>query len=162
MMDLTLYEILGVPHNASLKDLKEAYHAKLLDTHPDKADRNKSGSASDTPVTVSDLKHAHTILSNEDSRRAYDEELSVLFKKQGFNITGEGLDAYTLSDFSESYDPKSDSYSWSRSCPRCTTPNAMVLNEPDLERGTPDAAGLLIVVPCQTCSLWITVLYEEL
>jgi len=36
------------------------------------------------------------------------------------------------------------------------------LKEADLEMGTPDGlGGYQIMVPCLSCSLWITVLYEE-
>lgn len=159
-MDKTHYEILGVALDALQKHIRAAYHQHLLRTHPDKAPAPNS-SVGPGP-SISELQAAYAILGDEHARQIYDEELKTAFKKQGFNITGAGLDFYTLSEFEEALIPDSDQYQWSKDCPRCMSIGAIVLLESDLERGTPDGAGgFQIVAPCLACSLWITVLYEE-
>lgn len=154
-MNVTNYEILGVGHDATVQQLKVAYHQKLLATHPDKA----GDSADDSKVLISAIQEAYRVLGNAQSREKYDEDLKTSFKKQGFNITGAGLDVYTL----ESFQCKDDEYPvWTRNCPRCSSENSIELKEADLEMGTPDGlGGYQIMVPCLSCSLWITVLYEE-
>lgn len=151
----THYEILGVDPDASGQQLKTAYHRKLLTSHPD-----KTGDITlESPVLISAIKEAYRVLSDAQTREKYDEELKTLFKKQGFNITGAGLDIYTLESFRCSDE---DHPVWTRDCPRCSSENSIELKEADLEMGTVDGlGGYQIIVSCQSCSLWITVLYEE-
>lgn len=152
---VTYYEILGVDADATGPQIKTAYHRKLLTSHPDK----NSAASVESPVMISAIKEAYRVLSDSQAREKYDEELKTTFKKQGFNITGAGLDIYTLESFRCSED---DIPVWTRDCPRCSSENSIELNERDLELGTPDGlGGYQIMVPCQSCSLWITVLYEE-
>ncbi|GEQ67552.1 hypothetical protein JCM33374_g1217 [Metschnikowia sp. JCM 33374] len=166
-MNKTHYEILGVASDAPLKSIRAAYHQNLLRTHPDKAgpsiaSASASTSASTQHASITELQEAYSILGDEEKRKAYDEELKSAFKKQGFNITGAGLDFYTLSEFQESEALDTGEYEWSKDCPRCASHRSIVLSESDLERGTPDdSGGYQIVAPCSACSLWITVLYEE-
>lgn len=157
-MTKTLYEILRVEPEIPQNEIKAAYHSRLLETHPDKL------KVSDAEVShkIDEIRKAYAVLGEIELRKKYDEDLKTLFKKQGFNITGDGLDTYTLSEFSCVESLQTGEYTWFKDCPRCTSPNAMELRESDLERGSPDGSGgLQIVVPCQTCSLWITVVYEE-
>lgn len=137
------------------QQLKAAYHQKLLSSHPDKTGEPNSQSA----MSISNIKEAYRVLSDPGQRKQYDEDLNSSFKKQGFNITGAGLDIYTLESFHYVEDPD---LVWTRDCPRCSSVNSIELREADLEMGTPDGlGGYQIMVPCQSCSLWITVLYEE-
>lgn len=61
------YFILGVASNASLADIKKAYRVKAAEFHPD---RNSSELA---PVKFHAVKEAYDVLSDEDARRAYDD-----------------------------------------------------------------------------------------
>lgn len=146
------YEVLDVSPDASVEDVKVAYKKKLLETHPDKGGRGTD--------SIDLIKKAYDVLSVPDRAKAYWEELQESYKKQGFSVTGAGLDVYTLELFLE--EETADGLWWSRACPRCTSEGAMLLSEEDLENGTPDGmGGLQIMVSCGSCSLWITVVYEE-
>lgn len=61
-----LYEILGVPHSASQDDIKRAYRALALKSHPD---LNKDPSAESKFKTISE---AYEVLSDLNKREAYD------------------------------------------------------------------------------------------
>lgn len=151
----THYEILGVDPHVTAVELKNAYHQKLLASHPDKTGDSNATSM----VLVTALKTAYRVLSDPKQREKYDDDMKETFKLQGFNITGAGLDIHTLESFTYTESPEP---TWTRSCPRCTSENSIELKESDLEMGTPDGlGGYQIMAPCQSCSLWITVLYEE-
>lgn len=60
------YEILSVPRNASLKEIKSAYYDKAKAHHPD-TNRNSS-----TAVKFQEISEAYEILSDKAKRRAYD------------------------------------------------------------------------------------------
>ncbi|OBA21026.1 Diphthamide biosynthesis protein 4 [Metschnikowia bicuspidata var. bicuspidata NRRL YB-4993] len=162
-MEKTHYEVLGVPSDASAKCIRTAYHQLLLRAHPDKSRGIPAPLlAADAGSTIAELQAAYAVLADDLQRHAYDDELKTAFKKQGFNITGAGLDFHTLAEFTETHVPNTDEYQWTRDCPRCTSLGSILLTESDLERGTADGTGgYQIVAPCLACSLWITVLYEE-
>lgn len=66
----TLYQVLGVPMDASSEDLKKAYLRVARECHPD---RN-----GDNPSAVERFKRAAealAILSDKDKRRAYDRSI---------------------------------------------------------------------------------------
>lgn len=155
MLQLTHYEVLGVDNSAPKKEIRAAYHSMLLLTHPD-----KTGASHNGHVSIELIKQAYTTLSDDSARLQYDEELRESFKKQGFNVTGAGLDLYTLAEFEVT--ETGDSAVWRRDCPRCTSEKSIELTESDLEKGTADGSGgYQILAGCQSCSLWITVAYEE-
>uniref|UniRef100_A0A0L0NRJ8 Diphthamide biosynthesis protein 4 n=1 Tax=Candidozyma auris TaxID=498019 RepID=A0A0L0NRJ8_CANAR len=151
------YEILEVGPEASLEEVKLAYKLKLLSTHPDKQrDEQRRGVVD----SIDAIKKAYETLSDPKKAQSYHEELQESFKKQGFSINGSGLDVYTLALFNIT--ENGNVLLWTRNCPRCTSPEAMLLTEDDLENGTPDGSGgYQIMVQCSSCSLWITVTYEE-
>jgi DnaJ domain len=60
------YDILGVPANASVKDIKKAYRTLCRSLHPDK---NKFGAA-----LFRKVNDAHEVLSDPISRKAYDRD----------------------------------------------------------------------------------------
>lgn len=64
-----LYEVLGVPKNATDEDIKRAYRKLALRYHPDK---NLEGSQEKTEK-FKEINHANAILSNPSKRRVYDE-----------------------------------------------------------------------------------------
>lgn len=176
------YDILGVDTSFTRDLLRAAYHSRLFESHPDKNitphttktkqeeknDLNENLNTSKQNLTlptkifatVEDIKIAYSILSDPEKRAAYDQELAESCARNGFNVTGAGLDEYTLNDFV--YTDINGEATWTRNCPRCTSEGAMVLKEEDLEEGSPDGTGgFHIAVSCQICSLWIMVSYEE-
>ena len=65
------YTILGVTRKATFEEIKAAYHKKALANHPDK---NKNLDATEI---MQQLNHIYDVLSQEDSRRQYDNTLPV-------------------------------------------------------------------------------------
>lgn len=61
------YAVLGVLSNASLSDIKKAFRQKAALYHPD---RNQQSNAADL---FRQAQQAYDVLSDEDKRRAYDE-----------------------------------------------------------------------------------------
>jgi len=69
MVDLTHYELLGVPRNADAKTLKTAYRRLTAQTHPDRPTGTDG-----LFVLITD---AYDILKNPTSRAAYDRSLAT-------------------------------------------------------------------------------------
>lgn len=65
-MAIDYYEVLGVPKNASVDQIKKAYRDLALKYHPD---RNKDKSAE---AKFKEINEAYAVLGNEDKRRQYD------------------------------------------------------------------------------------------
>ncbi|KAI8996544.1 DnaJ-domain-containing protein [Trametes punicea] len=81
----TLYDILGVLQNATADEVRKAYKAKALETHPDKLPPD----ADEAEVEVAeaqfrDVRTAFEVLSDPAKRKAYDNGLNFL-KRRRFN-----------------------------------------------------------------------------
>ncbi|CAK9440492.1 uncharacterized protein LODBEIA_P45830 [Lodderomyces beijingensis] len=148
----THYEVLNVTSDATQEEIKLAYKQKLLTSHPDKT----SSSSSKQPNIIAKIVEAYNVLSNSTSRTAYDKQLESDIKGTGYNISGGGLDVYSLDDFNFVQDK------FVKTCPRCEFVDSLVLTEEDLENGTPNNEdGYDIILQCNSCSLWIQVNYFE-
>ena len=147
------YEVLGVTPKSETAEIKAAYREKLLSNHPDKI----GSTASEHAITL--IKEAYQTLNDGSKREDYDESLQKSIQRQGFNISGDGLDTYSLNDF----EVDEDLLVWLKNCPRCQAPASISLSEDDLENnGTDDGmGGYDIIVQCLSCSLWIKVKYYE-
>lgn len=66
--EMNLYEILGVPKDATRSEIKKAYYNKSKDQHPD-----KGGDAEEFKVLV----RAYNILFDEEKRKRYDDGETV-------------------------------------------------------------------------------------
>ena len=75
--DDTYYRLLEVPTNASQSQLKKAYYIKARKCHPD-----KNPGDPEAPAKFQEIGHAYQVLSNEQSRAAYDRD--------GLNDSAEG------------------------------------------------------------------------
>lgn len=64
-----LYKLLGVGRKATVKEIKQAYRRKALDTHPDK---NRHVPPETAAEAFRQVVHAFEILSDEASRQRYD------------------------------------------------------------------------------------------
>jgi curved DNA-binding protein CbpA len=64
---IDFYRILNVSYYATFEEIKEAYRAKVKETHPD----SKNGNAESFKL----VKEAYEVLSNEEKRRRYNEFL---------------------------------------------------------------------------------------
>jgi curved DNA-binding protein CbpA len=65
-----LYKILGVSSTATKQQIKQAYRRKALDTHPDK---NKDVPPEEAARAFQKVVHAFETLSDDSSRRYYDQ-----------------------------------------------------------------------------------------
>ncbi|ORY86320.1 DnaJ domain-containing protein, partial [Protomyces lactucae-debilis] len=68
--DTAFYDILGVAPTASPAQLKQAYHALVRSTHPDKVPEEDREEAS---IRFREVQEAYDILREPDSRAQYDE-----------------------------------------------------------------------------------------
>lgn len=70
------YDVLGVPRNATPKQIKDAYYQLAMKHHPDK----NQGKLSDQ---FRKIKEAYDVLSNEISRMKYDngEYFCTIFQR---------------------------------------------------------------------------------
>lgn len=66
---LNYYEILGVPRNAHLDEIKKAYRHLALRYHPDK---NKSDSPQEATRKFREISQAYEILADRKKRQQYD------------------------------------------------------------------------------------------
>lgn len=155
---LSYYILLGVDRDSSIEDIKEAYHRKLLETHPD-----KQNVLSNVGAQIQLLKQAYKTLT--ESRSEYDKALDLKLTKMGLGPDlASGLEAFDLDDFNE--EERDGQMVWIRDCPRCTTARSFEITEDDLVQnaeatgGTSDGSYAL-VIQCSSCSLWLKVKYYE-
>ncbi|KAL4062476.1 DnaJ domain-containing protein [Scleroderma yunnanense] len=76
VVGLTLYEILGIQHDATTEDVRKAYKLKALETHPDKleptaTERERRGAEG----KFRNVCDAFQILSDSAKRKEYDERI---------------------------------------------------------------------------------------
>jgi len=64
-----LYEILGVPQDATQSEIRRAYRKLALKFHPDKVPVERR---QDAEIRFKDITHAYEIIGDEDKRRDYD------------------------------------------------------------------------------------------
>lgn len=73
-----LYEVLGVPRDASEADIKKAYRVQALTSHPDKNPGREEEAAEDFKV----VQHAYSVLSDEHERAWYDSHRMQILRGQ--------------------------------------------------------------------------------
>ena len=61
------YAALGLKSDATLADIKRAFRQKASQFHPDR------NSAEDAPARFREVQEAYDILSDDDKRKAYDD-----------------------------------------------------------------------------------------
>lgn len=177
----TYYEVLDISPGSTLAEIKLAYKNKLLALHPDKILQNSvQNGDGDNIVSHPDnkstedliplLKEAYKVLSDSEHRKEYDEEVEAMLKKNGIVNYGDGLDTYTLDDFtSDVPESEEDPVIFRKDCPRCTISNGFVISEDDLIKNTEtninskkDDGSYQLVLQCDSCSLWLKVKYFDL
>ncbi len=70
MATRTHYDNLKIPRNASIKEIKKAYRQLAQKYHPD-----RNGNSDESQRIMKIINQAYAVLSNPESRRAYDQKL---------------------------------------------------------------------------------------
>ena len=83
-----LYEVLGVPKDASADDIKKAYRKLARKYHPD---RNPDDASAEE--RFKEISHAHDVLSDPQKRKQYD---NPMFGPDGM---GGGADGFDMGGF---------------------------------------------------------------
>lgn len=113
----TLYEILNVPQNATLKEIKIAYRRRAMEYHPD---TNPNANNEFGHKMMCKINEAYSILRNPDLRILYDE---TLYEKEKSNISSENSTPTTTSQkksgneaqtktYKRTYKPNSEQYNY--------------------------------------------------
>ncbi|XP_011499602.1 PREDICTED: dnaJ homolog subfamily C member 24-like [Ceratosolen solmsi marchali] len=132
-----LYNILGCLPNSSSEEIKQAYHRKILESHPDKNENSHQNIK-----IFHDVKAAWEILGNTDRRRKYDAK----FKQIQLEAEGELIYANLLpNDLEETEDIDTLSY-------QCRCGNSYIVQKTDLEQ-----TNCVLHIPCQECTFVIAV-----
>lgn len=75
------YDIIGVPSNASVQDIKKAYRKLALKYHPDMAKKNGID-PKQAEERFKEISEAYSVLSDLDKRRSYDQSKNQPFSQQ--------------------------------------------------------------------------------
>jgi DnaJ-class molecular chaperone len=94
------YDILHVPKNASLEDIKRAYREAALRHHPDRVPQEKKAEAEEK---FKEISEAYAILSDPQKRALYDQKGHA-----GINQTYTNEDIFQGADFSSIFSDLSD------------------------------------------------------
>uniref|UniRef100_A0A0D6QZK4 J domain-containing protein n=1 Tax=Araucaria cunninghamii TaxID=56994 RepID=A0A0D6QZK4_ARACU len=84
LQSCSLYDFLGLPQDASQKNIKEAYRKSAKIWHPDIANKEKAKNFAEEFVKIHD---AYSVLSDPEARARYDEQLR-LQALQGRKVNG--------------------------------------------------------------------------
>jgi molecular chaperone DnaJ len=88
------YEVLGVPRDASVEDIKKAFRKLAFQYHPD---RNNDAGASDK---FKEINEAYEVLSDEDKRASYDR----YGHNSGDNVFGRGFEGFDMGGFGDIFE----------------------------------------------------------
>jgi len=84
----TLYDVLNIPPTASRAQIKQSYDLLAKRFHPDNVAKRGGGNVKEMQQEFNEIGKAYMILSNETSRRKYDESLEDDLRAVGANEGG--------------------------------------------------------------------------
>jgi curved DNA-binding protein CbpA len=96
------YSILGVARNASNQELKQAWAAKILETHPDKTLTN-------TATAFRAVQRAYEVLRHDNTRAEYDALLNAARSREAF-VSDVDEDGEECVPFKPPYPPTKQTY----------------------------------------------------
>lgn len=150
----THYDVLQVSPTADFGTIRSHYRQMCLLFHPDRTR---------TPHhdVMARIQEAYTVLLDPRMRSDYDRSLKG---RVVGSEASQGLETVTLDEFSFEEQFDKNRVLWLKACPRCHSPQGMVLSDWDLVNcGVGDNnLGYLIAVQCSECSLCINVRYFDL
>lgn len=97
-MERDHYAVLGVGHDASQADIKNAFRERALECHPDRADENEKAAAKDEFLRV---RKAFDVLSDPKRRAAYDANGAAA--SNGVSSNGEATSQPRSQSFKEQW-----------------------------------------------------------
>mmetsp|Transcript_16868 Transcript_16868/g.43378 ORF Transcript_16868/g.43378 Transcript_16868/m.43378 type:complete len:146 (-) Transcript_16868:577-1014(-) len=142
-MSRTFYEVLDVPTTSTAQEIRRAFQRKSLEHHPDKKQPNLSALDVNASAEWLLVKEAFETLRDEDSRKTYDAALA-LSKNQLNHAIDDELDASELHSFRGDGEP-------SRLAHECRCGGSFCVLEAEFD------SAIEVLVPCDTCSLFIKV-----
>ncbi|MFH1004197.1 MAG: molecular chaperone DnaJ [Bacteroidota bacterium] len=92
------YEILGVPKNAPINEIKKAYRKNALEFHPDRNQGNKQ-----SEEKFKESAEAYEVLSDENKRKRYDQYGHAGVSSGGFGNGGGGFGHMDMNDIFERF-----------------------------------------------------------
>lgn len=131
MMSETLYQLLGLPRDATMEQIKAAYRRRALRLHPDKNHGDR-----EAEETFKHCSEAYAVLSDAKQRAAYDSEL--LLNSSPTEVVG-GLLADLLG-------PR-----FRRKRAGHNVRHTLVLSLEDAARGVRRTVDLAVEQPCPVC-----------
>jgi len=139
---VNFYQLLSVSRDASLADIKAAYHRVLLESHPDKRGTHKSVNH----VDIALIKEAYTTLSNTELRVAHDSQLN----QRSYTTAPRPAQVVSLEEFDDENSPDSEEGPWRYAC-RCGGSYSITASL--MDKGEH-------LIACNSCSEVIWVGYE--
>lgn len=132
-----LYDVLGCSQEASIDELKQAYHSKILEFHPDK---NKN--SSDSSCEFQEIHSAWKVLGDPILKKEYD----VKWQQENFQAQSALIYAkVNPSELEITEDENILSY-------QCRCGNHYLVGKSDLEQ-----TNCVVHVPCQDCTFVIAI-----
>lgn len=150
------YETLQVAYDASLPEIKAAYHRILLTSHPDKASRQAAKYTDNAPseeFDVARLQEAYKTLSSPERRIVYDQTLAQVPTGRGsiLNSGPRPAQIVSLEEFDHQDNSERNEHDvWTYPC-RCGGQYAIAEEEMEADQH---------LVACGSCSEAIYVGYE--
>lgn len=137
MKEKDLYDVLGCSQEASFEQLKQAYHSKILESHPDKTKSSKN-----TCDKFQEIHSAWKILSDPILKKEYDVKL------QQENLQAEAALIYArISPLELKVTENESILSY-----QCRCGNYYLVEKTDLEQ-----SNCVIHVPCEDCTFVIAI-----
>lgn len=133
-----------------LEELKRAYRAALLRTHPDKTRENEK---QNSLPSVELVMKAYETLSDIDKKAAYDKAINGTASVSGPLSVSEIVDLDDL----VLHEEDEENMKWTKSC-RCGENEGYVVTEKDL---LANGSAEEIYIQCLGCSIWIKILYAS-